>query len=166
MDKYFIKNNKFLFKKQKQSGFVLLFTIMISSIILAITLGVANISNKEIQFGTNAKETNDAFFSTDTGAECALYNDKIASNSFLEVGSSGTVECLGNTFTLNGSYPVWNFVVSGLDNSGEGCAKVVVDKTNVASTVITAKGYSDGGNVAGLCNPSIDSVERQLQLIY
>jgi hypothetical protein len=161
-----IKKNNIFYKKNKQDGFVLLFTIMISSIILAITLGVANISNKEIKFGTNAKETNDAFFSTDTGAECALYNDKIASTSFLEVGSSGTVECLGNTFTLNGSYPVWDFVVSGLDNSGQGCVKVIVDKTDVASTIVTAKGYNDGGGVAGFCIPSSNSVERQLQLVY
>ncbi len=157
-----------MIKKQKKQnkGFVLLFTIMLSSIILAITLGVANVAIQEIKFSTNAKETNNAFFSTDTGAECALYNDKTSGNSFVQTGGSGTVECLGNIFPLSGSYPVWNFSVSGLGNEGQGCAKVVVDKSNLLKTVITSKGYNEGGSVVGSCTPGPNSIERQLELSY
>ena len=41
-----------------------------------------NISLKEIKFGTSARDTNDAFFAADTGAECALFNDKSTQTNF------------------------------------------------------------------------------------
>src|SRR3989344_7795571 len=77
------------------SGFVILFAVMISSIILAIALGVSNIAFKEIKFSTSVKDTNDAFFAADTGLECALFNDKTGGDSFAEEDGSGTIACEG-----------------------------------------------------------------------
>ena len=47
-------------KIKKNRGFVILFAVTLSSILLAIALGVANIALKEIRFGTSAKDTNEA----------------------------------------------------------------------------------------------------------
>ncbi len=151
-------------KVKKNKGFVILFAVMISSIILAITLAVANIALKEIKFGTSAKDTNDAFFAADAGAECVLFNDKSSSNSFKQEGGSGTVECFGGTFILNGAYPLWSFVLSGLGSEVKSCAKVTVDKS--ALTTIVSKGYNDGGNIVGSCIQGPNSVERQLEISY
>jgi hypothetical protein len=151
-----IKNNK---------GFTILFAVVLSSIILAISLGVANIAFKEIRFGTSAKEANNAFFAADTGAECALFNDKSSSNSFVQSGGTGNVQCLGTTVALSGSYPLWNFILSGLGSAGQSCVKITVDKT-VLPTIIISKGYNDGGSVSGACTQGPNSVERELQLSY
>src|SRR3989338_10209048 len=87
------------------SGFVILFAVMISSIILAIALGVANIALKEIKFSASVKDTNEAFFAADTGLECVLFNDKADGDSFVEEESSGTITCGGEVITLGGSFP-------------------------------------------------------------
>ena|SRR3990167_9528157 len=151
-------------KIKKNRGFVLLFVVMLSSIILAITLGVADISLKEIKFSTSARDTNEAFFAADTGAECALFYDKSTVNAFINPSPS-TIICNGNTVRLNGSDPSWNFVVSGLGSEGKGCAEVAVDKSDSGSicnspTCIVSKGYND-------CNiPNSGRVERQLELSY
>ena len=147
------------------AGFVILFAVTLSGILLSIALGVANIAQKEIRFGTSAKDTNDAFFAADTGAECALFNDKSTSNSFAQTGGTGTVSCFGGSISLSGSYPSWSFVVSGLGNGGQGCAKVTVDKSILPTTTIISKGYNNGGGT-GSCVQGTNSVERELELNY
>ncbi len=158
-----MKNKKI---KKNNGGFVLLFAIMLSSIILAITLGIASISSREIKFGTDAVKTNNALFSADTGAECALYNDKTTSNVFVLSGGSSTVECMGNNFALSQSFSTWSFVVSGLGSNRQGCARVLVDKSVANTATVTSKGYNNGGSQFDSCTPGADSVERVLQLNY
>lgn len=160
-----IKKNKACpAKLQRSGGFVLLFVIVISSIILAITLSIMDISLKEIKFGTSVRDTNDAFFAADTGAECALMNDKSTSNSFVQTGGSGTVTCLGGSIPINGAYPSWNFVLSGLGSGGGlSCARVTVDKSVSPATAIISKGFNNGGSS---CVSNSNTVERQLELNY
>src|SRR3990167_7369760 len=99
-------------KINKNNGFVILFAVMLSSIILAISLGVANIALKEIKFGTNARDTNDAFFASDTAIEYILFQDKPSPGPGpLFVPPSGTSETR-------------SYVVSGLGGTGISCAKV------------------------------------------
>jgi hypothetical protein len=163
-----IKKNRHLFKKSStQNGFVVLFAVVLSSILLAITIGIANVSVREIQFSTEAKDTNSAFFAADAGAECAFYNDKATVNSFPETGGPSTITCLGNTITLNGAFPSWNFIVSGLGNDGKACAKVVVNKSSGSNptTSVVSKGYNIGGD--GTCSAiGVNLVERELEATF
>lgn len=145
-------------------GFVILFTVVVSSIILAITLSVADILYKEMKFSTSAKDTNEAFFSADTGAECALYYDRTDPLKNAFSGSAGpNISCAGDSITISGASPLWNFVISGLGYTGQGCAKISVDKSNSPLTTVISKGYNDGGSP---CIPGENSVERQLELTY
>ena len=146
-----------------RSGFVILFAVTLAAILLSIALGVSNIALREIKFGTSAKDTNEAFFAADTGVECALFNDKFDSNSFIEEGGSGNVSCLGGSISLNRSYPFWDFVVPELGNDRQSCAKVTVDK-NTSTTIIISKGYNIGDENCNSTNP--DRVERQLEVRY
>ncbi len=149
---------------KKNKGFALLFAVMISSIILAIALGVATISYKEVKFSTSAKDTNDAFFAADTGAECALYYDRIdpANNAFDPL-FSGPMNCNGLSITLGGSDPTWNFIVSQLGDNKNGCAIVSVNKSDPNSTSIVSKGYNNGGSN---CIATENTVEREIDLNY
>src|SRR5688572_19750284 len=92
-----IKNNR---------GFVMLFAVTLSSLILSIAIGVATIALREIKFGTSARDSNDAFFAADTGIECALNYDKeeATQNAFTGTGS---MNCVGNPVPLSGSAPTW-----------------------------------------------------------
>ena len=118
------------------TGFVILFAVTISAIILAIALGITNVAFKEVRFSTDARDTNDAFFAADTGAERALFLDK---------GNGCTpLEC--------------SFTISGLGSTGQSCV-VVTFSENGALTTIISKGYNDGGTD---CIQGPNSVERVL----
>ena len=54
-------------------GFVLLFALLISSILLATGLGISRIIMREIFLASLARESSVAFFAADTGAECAFH---------------------------------------------------------------------------------------------
>lgn len=157
-------------KIQKNKGFVILFAIVMVSIILSVTFGVSNIALKELNFSTSAKETNDAFYAADIGAECAFMNDKFTSNSFLETGGSGFVNCLGSLvpLTQSGVSPLvsWGFTLTGLGANSQNCAKVTVTKnsnTNPITTNIDSKGYNMGDSN---CNLNTNRVERNILATY
>ena len=141
-------------KFQKKKGFVILFAVTISSILLSIALGVASVAFRELKFGTSARDSNDAFFAADTGAEYALVHDKSASSSY--VPAPGTNQS-------------WSFVVSGLGSLGSSCAKVTVSKDTTTNppytySTIISKGYNVGD---ALCDSSSSNrVEREIKLNY
>ena len=150
--------------KIKNSGFVILFAVTLAAILLSITFGVLNVALREIKFGTSAKDTNEAFFAADTGAECAFINDKSTSTIFVPF-STGTMQCLGGNVAVTGPSPIWSFSIFGLGNGGLGCAKVNVNKST-NPIVITSNGYNNGSNVSGVCTPGLNSVERQIESRY
>lgn len=156
--------------KKNRKGFVLLFAVTLSAMLLAIALGVANIAFNEVKFGTNAKDTNNAFFAADTGAECALlYNKNPTSNTKYPVSSPMT--CAGNPPTSFISLTnFWSFTISGLGSEKQGCANVTVDKRPLnkipqeyPGTIITSNGHNDNG---GGCTSGSNTVERQLEVKY
>lgn len=163
-----------------RSGFVILFAVVISSIILSITLGVANIALKEIKFSTSAKETNYSFFAADTGIECALFNDKPPS-AFPLPGLPTDIACASGTPTFVSSDPggdptginggTYTLFVVGLGNTNVNCAKVTVLKTKSGSDILTtviSKGYNTGGENASSCAnpPNPSRIEREIKVTY
>lgn len=167
-----IKKNLLHSQDKIKKGFILLFAVMLSSIILAVSLGVANIATKESKFATSAKNTNEAFFAADVGAECALYNDKTTINKFPVPGAATAISsCVGQTPTptlsnSTATTATYTFIISSLGPSGQGCANITVAKntTTSPSVIITSRGYNLGGS---LCNStSTNLVERQLEVKY
>ena len=154
-------------KIKKNKGFVLLFAVTLAAIFLSIALGIASVSLKEVNFSTSVKNSNDAFYSADTGIECALYYDK---TGVFVTGTSPSLTCNNTTITANESNsttPYWSFSIPSLDNGAQGCTKVTVDKTSLTApyTTITAYGYNQGGGSGG-CTPGSTTVERVLQTSY
>jgi len=165
-----IKN---LIKNQKSNrAFVLLFAVMLSSIILSVALGVTNIAFKEARFSTSAKDSNEAFFASDVGVECALYNDKTSINKFPLPSSSPVPisSCAGLTPTptlsgVSSTTATYSFVLSGLANLGNACAKVSVAKdssSGMTETTIISKGYNTGDSACVSTNSN--RVERELKV--
>src|SRR3989344_1288978 len=142
-------------KVKKDRGFVLLFAITLSSILLAIALGVANIALKEVKFGTSAKDTNNAFFAADTAVEYTLFNDKPIINAYPYTLAPGNIQ-------------TWDFIVSGLGTTGQGCARVNVKKDNTSppdiKTTINSKGYNiDDVSCSG---SNTNRIEREIRTSY
>ncbi|KKP87370.1 MAG: hypothetical protein UR90_C0007G0008 [Parcubacteria group bacterium GW2011_GWC1_35_8] len=138
--------------QKNNRGFVILFAVTISSIILAIALGVSNVALKEIMFGTSAKDTNEAFFAADTGAEFVLLKDK---SLFY------TQPDPGNESSWSEIIPEINGIVGG------SCAKVTIRKYYIAEDMVTtviSKGYNVGDD---LCtSTSLNRIEREIKISY
>lgn len=79
---------------KKQNGFVLAFSLLISSIVLALALGIFNILLKQIVLTSTAAESQVAFYAADAGAECALYWDTHHSRPVNDI----------NAFDASGNY--------------------------------------------------------------
>ncbi|OGI66254.1 hypothetical protein A3A95_02045 [Candidatus Nomurabacteria bacterium RIFCSPLOWO2_01_FULL_39_18] len=152
-----------------RSGFVILFAVTLASLILSIALSVANITFKEISFSTSSRNSSDAFLAADTGAECALFYDKLSGSSFpLDgVGHPATINCTSADLPLSfvgtadtGSY---DFIITGLGSLGTSCAKVNVFKNKAVTpplAIIDSVGYNIGDASCNSTNPN--RVEREL----
>ena len=135
--------------------------MILSSIILAIAMGILSIALKETNFGVSARAGNEAFFAADTGAECALYYDKsnLALNAF-----SGTLDqmiCANQNIAINSTGSgFWSFEVFNLGESGKSCAIVTIakDPTSSYATTVISKGYNN-------CSSSVKT-ERELKVTY
>lgn len=160
------KMKKIIKKIVNKKGFVMLFAVTLSAILLTIALGVSDIALKEIRFGTNARDTNDAFFAADTGAECASYYDKSDQAKFSNGDSNFDIKCGDSTdskVTFVGN--TYSFTILGLGSVGASCAKVDVTKIgSPPDTTIISRGYNLGD---GACaSTSINRVEREIKVDY
>ena len=70
-----IAENKKYYKKRSQNGAVLLIAVTVASLVLAIGLGILNITTKEIILSAYSRESGKAFHASNTGIECALFWD-------------------------------------------------------------------------------------------
>lgn len=171
-------------KYKNQKAFVLLFAVVLSAVIFAIALGMTDIALKQVNFTTSAKNTNEAFFAADSGAECALFHDLNGAQSlFGQVPGFGsatsTVQtyCAGMAVDLNNGDPYepqtnppngWTFILHSLGTGGQSCAIVNLKKTlganQAINTTIISKGYNVGDQ--NCVSSDVNRVERVLELRY
>ena len=97
VEKFKIQNSK--------SGFMLFLAILVSSIIIAIGLGISNFVLRELVLTATARNSSFAFHGSNTGRECAQYWDDI----FFERGGScfagdkcDFIRCAGHDISLQG----------------------------------------------------------------
>lgn len=73
-------------KDKKDKGYVLLLAVLISSIILAMSLGIFSISLKEVMLATFARDSVRAFAASSRGLECAMFMDRINQHTAYSYG--------------------------------------------------------------------------------
>lgn len=157
--------------KKDNKGFVILFSILVSSLILLISAGIFSVVQKEVVLSSSARESQRAFYAADSGLECALYSDLIGVGTPIQTPFSanglggGTIECGGDSIDID---PVSNYAsnsaaeydiaysieyYNALDGSAtdnNSCAYVLIEKSSsgtietgvVISTRITSVGFN------------------------
>ena len=171
-----IKNYKKFHKYfTTKKGFVLLFAVVVSSILLSVALGVSNIALKEILFSTSAKNANDAFYAADTAAECTLFYDSssLVDNAFIGNNPPAVTYCDNRAFTFTekslpdpGFDSTFVFNIVNLGNSGKSCAIVTISKMDDnSSTKVTSIGYNNS-ETPNSCVPTTTSVQRVIEINY
>ncbi|MEX0933706.1 MAG: hypothetical protein WD003_00375 [Candidatus Paceibacterota bacterium] len=154
-----------------QKGYVLLLSVLISGIILAIGVGIANITIKGLILASTGKNSQYAFYAADSGGECALYWDinGDGSGSVFATSSESTpptsgIECseqdIAESWNVIDTTPTTATTVFVFNITGGGCTQVFVKKTNSGgNTDLEAHGLSS-------CLESARRVERVLKVSY
>ena len=90
---------------KQQKGFVILFTILISAIILMIGLGIFSIATRETVLSGTAREAQYAFYAADAGVECALDEQSLPGAGVLAAAGNGgpLSSCGENPVTVTGT---------------------------------------------------------------
>jgi hypothetical protein len=165
--------------KIKKSGFALLFSVLVSSLLLAIGASILHINYKEYLLSGFGKESQKAFYVADVGSECALYWDikhtGSANSPFATSSSPYNLDCSGVT----------NIPVSGPSVNGGVYTYTIIatlPPENYYMNVTVEKKYADlddngskeyllttidsrGSNVTPT-TPSNKRVERGVRLQY
>ena len=150
-------------KKINIKGFTLLTAIVTTGILLLISFLIANIAYKQLLIAFTNQESQTAFYSADSGIECATYWDVKNPNnpgiSAFSTTTSGSVACNNNSVITTNSQAVpahgaWasgqsliggggaNARSSFLINLTQGCVIVDVIKNANGSTKIDSYGYN------------------------
>ncbi len=145
---------------QNRQGFVLLFSVLVSSLLLAIGLAVFNIGQKELILSATARDSQFAFYAADTGIECAFYWD-FQSGTFAP-GATPGITCSGVSLPNVGGKDYGVEDTFRLDLSPQPyCVDVTVRKTEAPRrTYVKARGY----NTCDSSNPR--RVERAIRATY
>lgn len=154
------------FFTKKQNGFAMLYTVVIISLILTISLSISNVSYKQTILSSLAKDSQIAFYQADAGAECGLYYD-IVLNQFPRGtavgGAPATITCGTTMLDLVPSESDTNYFVYrslSVITTGTPCFTVVFDKvTDATKTTIDARGNNR-------CDAGPRQVERAVRVQY
>lgn len=79
-------------QNKRETGFALLMTLIVVSVVVSIGLTVLDLSIKQVRLSTNAKESEIAFHAANAGMECARYWRRAASTT-VERGGAITPNC-------------------------------------------------------------------------
>ncbi len=154
--------------QQKKRGYILLLTVLISSVLLSMSFGIFQIALKEVILASFVKDSARAFIASDRGLECALYWDREAPHNGLEYGifptstdtgippSNALAVCTNNNVDTQLTTLTWTYAsvltsgtASFVQNFSDGtCAQVSIAKSGIDTSIIS-NGYSD--NPAGNC---------------
>ena len=162
---------KLFFKNKKRKGFAILFTMIIVSAIAIVIAGLTNTAYKQLILSSLAKDSQAAFYESDTATDCALYADRVESAKLpLETNliSKGDHQwyCGGLdlivTSTGNG-----NFNIEPVNQTSVNpCFRIDVKKEHkilpvpTSVTTMSARGY----NICNISNKR--TVEREIEIVY
>lgn len=181
-------------QKNTEKGFVILFSMLISTLILLMSAGIFRVAQKETILSSYSRESQKAFYAADAGVECALnwdigsllpltrFQSALAPETYTDPFECGTTvdgtsrSIRAFKYAATGIYDhVFGFRFANLD--GEGCSFVFVEKNDAAppanpgdppgpqETRVTAVGYNScEGDIPDLQDPTL--LERRLSVQY
>ncbi len=155
-------------KTHTQSGFAMLFTVLIISLILSIAVSISNLTLKQTVLSNLAKDSQIAFYQADAAVECGMYEDTTLGLFPVGVTDSTlpqTFYCAEHLMTLNQQKSAPDYFVYDSDAPTplSPCFKIIFDKTFSDGTD-KAKVQGYGYNICNEENPR--QVERALEVKY
>jgi hypothetical protein len=176
--------NKIIYQMKKglnsSGGYTLLFSILITSLVVAIGVSILNIARKELILTGGAYQSQSAIYAADNGLECAVYWDGFGSFATSTDTNIGFIACEGHLVYSYLDYPSGSLegtTTAHMIFDNKRCAQVEVVKKYVngyLTTKISSRGYNVGANpydigdpYYGDCSkPEPNKVERALEYTY
>lgn len=81
-------------KKTPSSGFALLITLVIISVVISIGITLIDLTIKQLRLANSSKDSETSFHAANAGVECVRYW-RIASSTAFEAGQAVPVSCFG-----------------------------------------------------------------------
>ncbi|MBY0538637.1 hypothetical protein K2P47_04555 [Patescibacteria group bacterium] len=100
----------------QQSGFALLITILVLSVVVAVTLAIVELSLKQLKLSVDSTDSEIAFHAANAGLECARYVRRVRSSDF-ERGNNVSINCFGITNSVSPESSL-GFATSGVGPNG------------------------------------------------
>lgn len=160
--------------KNKQRGIALLISVLVSSIFFVIAAAVFKIAFIEYVLSSTGKDSQFAFYSADTGAECALYWDgkysldlgqgdmsqsafSVYNESTGDANGSNRNQIIssGNVFQCGGA-SVSNFRFGGSNEQ----TVFNIDRTPICAEVQVSKQNAAGGGAYGVAPEKTEILAR------
>jgi Tfp pilus assembly protein PilX len=171
-------------EQKNKKGFTLLFAVLVSTLVLAVGSSVISMALRQIVLSGVGRDSQFAFYASNTGIECALYWDLNGGVTFATSSQSSTpsnVDCANNNASVEVTDSDVDFATSkftlefeGVGNNSEVndydpeyCVDVFVTKTLDTSGSrdrITTDSLSREYNTCDENNPR--RIERGLELNY
>lgn len=154
---------KSIMKKQQQSGFALLFTVLVITLVLTITVGISSTTFKQGILSGLARDSQTAFYQADKLLECALLYRNV-SNQGLYDGKNASFNC-GSVTYQKAPLPIGSnsselyYRNASLQSNISPCAVLRVIPKNDTSMDDTASLQVSGYNI---CQAHPRQVERTL----
>ena len=156
-------------------GFALLFSVLISSLLLTIGLSIFNIALKELAISTATRQSIHAFYAADSGRECAKYWDTKNLPGFTgETRETVSIICSGESVPINvpnkATLDKINIRIPldktiPITNDDEG-PNFYVDITKTKSTEAGVQVYKTSINSYGQDSVGGDRVQRAIEQSY
>ena len=146
----------------QESGFTLLLSLLVISVILSVSFGVFDVMTKELKLSGLGRESQIAFYAADAGIECAYFWDIKQKEFENEDGwpktdANYSIECankvIGKNFSFDGGKYTTDFQFDMGIATTQKCAMVTVTKSienkkvenidyKITTTTIESKGYN------------------------
>ncbi|MBI2023792.1 hypothetical protein HYT00_00100 [Candidatus Giovannonibacteria bacterium] len=129
-------------------GFTLLLSLLIVSIILAVSLGVSDIISGEIFLANTGRQSQAAFYAADAGVECAIYWDTVhdgySQSLFATSTASSNTEnnaCASKNISNVGGWQSCSPACTGPDDKKEGVSSFTItfDNGSCANISVTKR---------------------------
>jgi Tfp pilus assembly protein PilX len=170
MKKIFNKNQKRQNALRESKGFAMIFTVLVMSLILSITLGMSNIVFKQRILSGLVRDSQTAFYQADTASECALYYDYkmnlfpkgaplvTNTNDRFTCGTTNMLFDSAQTSAVSTANDYFVFTPVNPDLARP-CYTIVIDKRDSVTNIIDARGYN-------ICGNNVRQVERGIRVSY
>jgi len=143
--------------KKKESGYTLLFAVLIATLVLGVATFILGIARKQYILSSTARDSLYSFYAADSGTECVAKDS--GNNSLFFNNGQFDITCAGQTkhviFSALSPTNISSAIITfGFADTGSpatdpvwGCALVNIDQLydstgNLKKTTITSKGYN------------------------